>query len=368
MARRLLVLALVVLAGCGGSSSQQHAATGPSLAQRLDAELAKRGKEAGVPGVAGAVVVAGRPVWSGAWGMADLEHGPPMTPETPMAFASISKTLVASLVLRLAEQRRLSLDDPIRRWVPAWRGAPDMPIRRLLNQTSGVSDPGPAFYRAAERVPSRRVEPEAWLAAMPRPDRKPSATPVYANANYILVGMVARRAAGREWERMLGALPPGLVLQPGQTVGAGAARGYFYPEGDARRQPWPTGGGGLIPSTAVATLAGTSGGLAGSTAALAGWGDALLGGHILRPASLREMTTFHDGGMWQGYGLGLGHQSVDGREVWGHGGDIPGFHAELWHLPKEDLTLALAWNDDRVDDDVIPRSMLIVALDAVRRG
>jgi hypothetical protein len=79
------------------------------------------------------------------------------------------------------------------------------------------------------------------------------------------------------------------------------------------------------------------------------------------------MTKFSgSGAMWQGYGLGLAHQSVDDREVWGHVGDIPGFHAELWHLPAENLTMAVAWNDDRISDDVIPRSLLIVALDAVK--
>src|SRR5919197_6263087 len=110
MARRLLVLALVVLAGCGGSSPQR--ATGSPLPQRLDAELAKQGEAAGAPGVAGAVVVAGRPVWSGAWGMADVERHRKMTPETPMALGSVTKTYTASMPLRLAEEGRLSFDAP----------------------------------------------------------------------------------------------------------------------------------------------------------------------------------------------------------------------------------------------------------------
>lgn len=365
--RRLLLLALVLLVGCGGSSPQQRAAIAPPLGKRLDAELTKQGKDAGVPGVAAAVVVRGRPVWSGAWGMADIARRRPMTPDTPMAFGSITKTLTASLALRLAEQGRLDLDDPIRRWVPEWRGAPRMPVRRLLNQTSGVQDPGIKFFQAADRAPDRVFTPRDWLAAMPRPLARPSETPVYANANYILAGLVVRRAAGREWTRMLRTLPPGLVLEPYGTAGDGAARGYWYPTGGYDQRPWRSGSGGMIPSTAVATLAGTAGGLAGSTAALASWADALFAGDTLAPESLEQMTMFSDsGGLWDGYGLGLGHQLVDGREVWGHAGDIPGFHAELWHLPEQDLTMALAWNDDRVEDDVIPRSMLNVALDAVR--
>jgi CubicO group peptidase (beta-lactamase class C family) len=367
MSRLVVLLALVLLVGCGGSPAPaQHAASGPTLAQRLDAELAKQGEAVGTPGVAAAVVVDGRLIWSGAWGMADVERHRKMAPDTPMAFGSITKTLTASLALRLAEARRLNLDDRISRWLPEWRGARDMTVRRLLAQTAGVVDPDEKFYGVADRHPGRIIRPEAWLRATPRPNLDPGATPSYANANYVFAGLIVRRAARGDWPRMLRGLRPGLALQPDQTVSGSPARGYFYPDGGTPT-PWPTGGGRMMPSTAVASLAGTAGGLAGSTTALARWGNALLGGDTLEPRSLEQMTKFSDSGaLWQGYGLGLAHQSVDDREVWGHVGDIPGFHAELWHLPAENLTMTVAWNDDRISDDVIPRSLLIVALDAVK--
>ena len=366
MSRLAVLLALVLLVGCGGSRApSQRAATDRTLSQRLDAELAKQGEAAEVPGVAAAVVVDGRSIWSGAWGMADLERHRKMTPDTPMAFGSITKTLTASLALRLAEEGRLDLDDRISRWLPEWRGAPDMTVRRLLAQTAGVVDPGDRFYARADRHHGRVIRPEAWLGALPRPDLDPGDTPSYANANYILAGFIVRRAARGAWPRMLRDLRPSLALQPDQTVAGRPARGYVYPDSQTPT-PWPTGGGGMVPSTAVATGAGTAGALAGSTAALARWGNALLGGDTLEPGSLEQMTTFSDeGAMWDGYGLGLAHQTVDDREVWGHVGDITGFHAELWHLPAENLTITVAWNDDRVANDVIPRSLLIVALDAV---
>lgn len=369
MNRRVVACALVTLAalaGCGGSPAHRHAATGPTIPQRLDAELAKQAETAGVLGAAAAVVADGKLVWAGAWGMADVGNGRKMRPDTPVAFASITKVFTASLALRLAEEGRLSLDDPIRRWLPEWRGAPEMPVRRLLAQTAGVVDPGPEFYDTAIEHPRGATTPADWIAAMPRPRQHPSATPSYQNANYILAGLVVRRAAGRAWPQLLPRAGSGLALQPDQRVRGRPARGYWYPDGGATRRPWGRAGDPMIPSTGVATGAWTAGGLAGSTVALARWGDALLTGDVLQKRSLEQMTTFHDGAMWQGYGLGLGHQSVDGRQVWGHSGDIPGFHAELWHLPDEDLTMAVDWNDDRVSSDVIPRSLLVVALDAVR--
>ena len=288
-----------------------------------------------------------------------------MTPDTPMAFASVTKTLTASLALRLAENGRLDLDDRISRWLPEWRGDRDMTVCRRLAQTAGVVDPGEKFYRVADRHPGRTIRPEAWLRATPRPTLDPADTPSYANANYIFAGLIVRRAARGDWPRMLRGLRPGLALQPDQTVTGDPARGYFYPDGGTQT-PLPTGGGRMMLLTGIASLAGTAGGLAGSTAALARWENALLGGDTLQPRSLEEMTKFSDGAQWQGYGLGLAHQSVDDREVWGHVGDMPGFHAELGHLPAENLTMTVAGNDDRISDDVIPRSLLIVALDAVK--
>jgi CubicO group peptidase (beta-lactamase class C family) len=82
---------------------------------------------------------------------------------------------------------------------------------------------------------------------------------------------------------------------------------------------------------------------------LARWGHALLGGHILKARSLREMTRFHDGAFWTGYGLGLAGSSIDQRAMWGHGGDGLGTHTELWHLPRENLTIVVAWNDDALE-------------------
>ena len=203
--------------------------------------------------------------------------------------------------------------------------------------------------------------PADWIADIPPPSPGSSDTPVYANANFVLAGLAVKRAAGAGWPELLRSVAPGLALQPDQRVTGPVAVGYWYPR--ERRIPFPTGGGGMVPSTGMATLAGTAGALAGTAPALARFGDSLLGGDLLEADSLKQMTAFNEGrAMWEGYGLGLARQTVDGRDVWGHFGDIPGFHAELWHLPDEDITLAAAWNDDRIDDDGIVRTLLPVAL------
>jgi D-alanyl-D-alanine carboxypeptidase len=92
-------------------------------------------------------------------------------------------------------------------------------------------------------------------------------------------------------------------------------------------------------------------GLAGDVPSLARWGSELLGGRVLEPSSLQEMQDVHQGEFWSGYGLGLAKWYVDDHEMWGHTGDGLGTHTELWYVPKERVTVAVAWNDGAIDND-----------------
>src|ERR1700741_5393757 len=127
--RGLVCCLIAVLAGCGGSEEPPPRT---DLPKKLDAELAKRAEELGAPGAAAALYRRGELVWSGGWGKADIEENLPMTAQTPVAYASVGKMITAALALRLAEQGRLSLDDPVRRWVPEWPGKRTKTLRDLL--------------------------------------------------------------------------------------------------------------------------------------------------------------------------------------------------------------------------------------------
>ena len=70
--------------------------------------------------------------WTGAAGDAVLKPAQPMTPDTSLPFNSVTKIATAALVMRLVEQGRLELDDPIAKWYPAWRGDPAATVRDLL--------------------------------------------------------------------------------------------------------------------------------------------------------------------------------------------------------------------------------------------
>src|SRR5215212_6552443 len=118
-------------------------ATAPASVDRLvAAEMARTH----VPGVSIAVVRGGRVIKTQGYGMADLEQQIPVTPQTVFKIGSVSKQFLATGIMLLAQDGRLSVDDPIAKFYPnapdAWRG---ITLRHLLTHTSGVLREGPAF-------------------------------------------------------------------------------------------------------------------------------------------------------------------------------------------------------------------------------
>ncbi|HEX5781325.1 MAG TPA: serine hydrolase domain-containing protein [Solirubrobacteraceae bacterium] len=369
-ATALIVFALL-LGGCGGGSdgaaraTATPAAEGRQLPEALDAELERTAEQAGQQGVASALVVRGRLVWAGATGMADIEAERPMTPRTPVYFASVSKTVTAAVALRLAERGRLELDAPVRRWIPEWDVPRAVTVRQLLGMNAGVRDPDEQFYIRQARRPGRPITPHDWLRALsPR-----ESGPAYANASFILAGLAMKRAAGRDWDAVRHEVAPRLVLQPDDRVRGRPARFYWYPRGLGDPQPHGDGAG-WVPSTAMATGAWTAGAWAGHTEALSRWGDRLFRGGVLAPASLAEMTDFATelDGPWPEYGLGLGRRMEDDEEVWGHSGGAIGVQSELWHVPRLGLTLATVANDELSAQPHQQQALLRVALESLDSG
>jgi D-alanyl-D-alanine carboxypeptidase len=359
MARLAVACAvLLALTGCGHAGHGAAVTTGPRLtpkvARALDAGLKERVRTTGVPGASAAVVFGDGREWTGAAGYAVLHPRRTMTTATTLPFDSVTKIVTAAAAMRLVERHRLRLDDPIHRWYPAWRGDPGATVRDLLAHMSGLGDPPRAFFNIPIKHPRRWISPRQFVVAAGRPGPRTSRAE-YSNAGFMLAGIIIERAGGEPVaalaRRELFDHPggDGLALQPAERPAAPRGHAYWHP--DIVGKPVDASDGGpLIPSRGFASMAGTAGGLAGDVPSLARWGSELLGGRILEPSSLREMTRFHLGGVWDAYGLGLAKWSVvDGHLMWGHTGDGIGSHTELWYLPKERITVAVTWNDDAIN-------------------
>jgi D-alanyl-D-alanine carboxypeptidase len=365
----LACVVLLALIGCGAKAEPPD--PGPRLtgavARRLDSELRQKVQDTGVPGAAAAIVFADGRMWSGAAGAAVLKPRREMTAGTALPFDSVTKVASATLALRLAEQGKLDLDDPIRRWYPAWRGAARATVRDLLGHTSGLADPPDRFWEAVLDHPRRPVSVRDFIAATPKPGPRTTSAE-YSNAGFLIAGLILERAAhepvaaAMRREVFNHAGGDGLAMQPDERPAPPLAHSYWYPHGVGTPVD-ASDGGPVLPSRVSAGMVWTAGALAGDVASLARWGHELLGGRILEPSSLREMTRFHHGTFWDGYGLGLARYSFADHIMWGHSGDGLGSHTEFWHLPTQRLTIAVTWNDDAIDmDGGIMQGLLRAAL------
>jgi D-alanyl-D-alanine carboxypeptidase len=258
--------------------------------------------------------------------------------------------------MRLVEQGRLKLDEPIRRWWPAWRGDPQATVRDLLGHTSGMSDPSQARLTRIMQSAHPVMTPRQFVAAAGKPGPR-TEDAEYSNAGFVLAGLILERAGGASLATLarrdvLNAPGgDGLALQPDEPAARPYAHSYWYPRGVGRPVDVYDHSGVLPSRAALATRFVGPVGMAGDAPSLARWGSELLGGRVLEASSLKEMQDVHNSEFWAGYGLGLAKWYVGDHEMWGHTGDGIGTHSELWYLPKERVTIAVAWNDDAIDSD-----------------
>ena len=373
MVGRLTALAVLLGAtagmqvGCGGSSPQREPADArrgtPAtaeqggfdrrLAARLQATLDRVREHQGMPGAAAAVVLPGEGTWTGASGTADQDAGRRVTDRTMFAVGSVTKTFIAALMLKLAEQRVIDLDDRLSRWVPEFPDSRRIRLRQLLNHTAGTVDftDDEGFWKAQTRRPDVVWTPRMTLRyARGDSGFAPGETWSYSNTNYVLAGLVIQRAtrstvAGELHRRLLDRRRfPRIVLQGDERPRGAVAVGYQDIDEDPELEATPNNG--YVPNTSEATAAWTAGGMLASAGDLARAGHGVLSGDLLARESRRQMTRFAPTHVRHvpEYGLGIVRDELGGEQVWSHGGDTFGFHADLAHVPDHNATVAAMAN------------------------
>jgi CubicO group peptidase (beta-lactamase class C family) len=154
----------------------------------------------GSPGCVAGVAQKGRVLLERAYGMADLERNVPLTPTSILEAGSVSKQFTAAAVLLLARDGKLSLDDPVRRWVPELPAVMQpITLRHMLHHTSGLRDWGSIAGIAGWPRNSRAIDHTQVLQIIGRMRElnfPPGTEYEYSNANYNLLAIVAERASG----------------------------------------------------------------------------------------------------------------------------------------------------------------------------
>src|SRR4051812_23142144 len=140
-------------------------------------------------------------------GVADVRTGRPMRPGDRFRAASVTKSMLATVVLQLVAEGRLSLSDTLERWLPGILGYGDrLTVRQLLNHTSGVPDYEAAVMAglyAGDRFRSWRPRDLVALVADQPPDFPAGSARSYSNTGYVLLGLIVERVTGQRLGREL---------------------------------------------------------------------------------------------------------------------------------------------------------------------
>lgn len=314
-------------------------AIGAGTARALQHRLASAQREGRVPSCVAAVARRGEPVWFGAAGQVG-DAAP--TPQTQYRVGSITKTMVAVLVMQLVERGDVGLDDRLGDHLPD-APAPGSTVRQLLTHTAGLASetPPPWWERTSgeHRPHLRDVLTEDPLR------HPPGHVHHYSNPGFGLLGELVSARAGRPWfdelrERVLDPLG---MQRTGYLPSEPHARGWaVHPWADVVL-PEPIHDHGLL--AGAGQLWSTPGDLCRFGVFLAGGGA---GGEVLsaRTRELMRAPAVAPGDRsWSGsYGLGVQHLRFDDLVVFGHTGSMPGFLAIMMSSAEDGLTVAVQAN------------------------
>jgi len=275
-------------------------------------------------------------VFSKGYGYANLEWDVPNDPSTKFRLGSITKQFTSALILLLEEDGKLSIQDPVSRHVPeapaSWS---DITLYHLLTHTSGIHN-----FTALPDYRVRQVQPSSPAAQLERLrdeplDFAPGTEYRYSNSGYLILGLVIERVTGRPYadvleERIFGPL--------GMQDSGYDSNAAVVPHRAAGYAPGPDGP--VNARFVDMTVPHAAGALYSTTGDLLKWTRGLFGGRLLKPESLRKMTTPN----LNNYALGLNVREVNGVRMIGHGGSINGFNAFLAYYPLSETTVAVLAN------------------------
>ena len=302
----------------------------PETERALLHRLATGQREGRAPSIAGAVVRGGEQVWS---------HAIETTTDTQFRIGSLTKTFIAVLVMRLRDEGRLGLDDPLE------QDLPDAPIRgvtigQLLSHTAGLASetPGPWW----ERTPGELRPGLADIVAEDALKHPAGHRFHYSNPGFGLLGAVVEQLQGRPWAEVL----KGEVLDPLEMTSTSFLPRAPHAEGLAVH-PWADV---VMPEVVqevgrmapAGQLWSTVEDLCRFASLLAGKAGGVLSADTV--AEMREPRSAPESDSWESsYGLGVQLQRTPQRMLAGHTGSMPGFLCALWVSVEDDVgAVALA--------------------------
>src|SRR5580704_2957495 len=329
------------------------AATVPMMAQNtlpaatasgIDAAAADALKATGVPSASVAVVQGGKVAYVKAYGMARLEPAMAAEPGMRYSIGSVSKQFTAAVILLLAQDGKLKLDDPVGKYLPGLTRANEVTIRQVLSMTSGYQDFWPEDYVMTSMMKSTNPQQILDVWAKKPLDFEPGTQWQYSNTNYVVAGRIAEIAGGKPLidqlqERIFRPLKmTGVFNSDANRLPATDPTGY-YQHALGPLRPAPLEGQGWMFA---------AGELAMPASDLALWNISLMNRSLLSQASYDEMfaEVKLKNGKGTDYGLGVQVGVREGHKYVAHSGEVSGFVAQNVVYVDDKAAVTVLTNED----------------------
>jgi D-alanyl-D-alanine carboxypeptidase len=347
--RRILLSALVLLSSAFSTlllaaQNLQVDTIPPALRAKIDAAAQYVLTTTGVPSASIAIVQHGEIVYTHAYGNAHLDPTVAATPAMRYSIGSISKQFTASAILLLEQEGKLSIDDPVSKYLPDLTRANEVTIRTLLSHTSGYQDYWPEDYLMPPMREATTAQHIMDVWGKKPLDFDPGTRWQYSNTNYVIAGRIVEQVSGMPLMNFLQVhifKPLGMEAvwnSDVQKLGDTDATGYIrYALGPLR--PAPKEGRGWMFA---------AGELAMPAYDLAQWDISIMNRSLLEAKSYDQMfapVKLKDGSD-SGYALGLFVRNASGHLAYEHSGEVSGFVSENVVFPDAKAAIAVLTNQD----------------------
>jgi len=319
-----------------------------TLQEKLQGKLESLQKEKSLFGVSAAVLKGDELIWKGTAGYSNPHTQDTVTIDMNGSIGSNTKMMTSAIILQLAEEGKLSLDDKIDNWLtPSSKIDGEITVRQLLNHTSGTSD-----YTTDAWVDSFKTNPSrAWTmddlidAFVGEPDFPPGTSWQYSNTGYLMLGSIIEQVEDKSYrevlyERILTPLELSTMYTPIEDESTGPVMTPWFDIDDDGEQD------NLEDYSLLAMH--TSGGAAGyiysTPVDLAVFLKKLFSEEVINRSSLEQMTTTVQGNSTYDYGLGIIKYKIFDKPFFGHTGQYMGYLSFSAYEPESQLTVAIILN------------------------
>ncbi len=310
-------------------------------------------KEQKIVGLSLAVIKNGQPLVNKGYGWANAEHQVPVTPETVIRLSSISKQFFTTAILKLQEEGKLSIDDPVHLFFPdapeTWR---PIQVKHLMSHTSGLKRESPAYDN--HKMIS---DLEIIKAAYPLPlDFKTGEQYQYCNLAYYMLAQIITQISGMPWQDYIREklfIPAGMK-NSGMTD--------YYPIIPNRASGYMHRNGVLVNADAMYAVR-PSGGFLSTGSDMILWDKVLREKNIILKKESWEL-------LWQPfiktsnkaeskayYGFGWIIDERNGHRVIEHGGANVGFRSHYSRFVNDDLSIIIMTNTEEANPGAIVRAL-----------